>query len=74
MKGQIWKAPTPAVGMRIADTSFPDDPWVVAQYDGEPSYIYIRRERDGRLWHHTEDSWSYAWEWDYIRLAKEAAA
>ena len=64
-----WTPPAPYEGMALVDTSFPDDRWVVAQYDGDRSYIYIRRERDGRLWHHTLDSWDYAWERDYLRHA-----
>lgn len=60
--------PLPKTGMRLIDPAFPKEPWVIAQYN-ESGYIYIRRERDGRLWHHTLDSWAYAWERDYLRHA-----
>ena len=59
--------PEPYEGMRIVDPAFPDDIWEVVQYDGAfASSIYIRRERDGRLWHHSHESWKYAWDRGYL--------
>lgn len=52
------------VGMRLTDPAWPGDVWVVEQANDYT--IYLRRESDGRLWHHTAKSWAHAWANDYL--------
>jgi hypothetical protein len=67
-------APAPHVGMRVIDTLFPHAPWAVVQYDGPGAYIYLRREHDGRLFHHDASSWAHAWKLDHFAAAPSPVA
>jgi hypothetical protein len=69
MQPSTTKAPAPRVGMRIVDVAFPRVPWTIVQCDGQGAPIYLRRDHDGRLFHHDATSWARAWRCGYIELA-----
>jgi hypothetical protein len=56
-------APTPIEGMRVIDPARPMAPWRVVQADFEAGdgVVYIERQEDGHLFHHTRRSWERAW-------------
>ena len=56
------------VGLEVIDTTYPQDVWVVVQSEapGVGGAIYIKRVRDGRLFHHSRDSWRWAFQKGYL--------
>lgn len=64
----LLSIPQPRVGYRMVDPAFPDTVWTVVQHDGHFSPIYIQRE-DGRLFHHTRESWAWSWSHGYLKRA-----
>jgi hypothetical protein len=62
-----FSVPEPRVGMPVIDPEFPKENWEVRQHDGWPSAVYLERQPDGHLFHHTEDSWRYSWENGFLK-------